>query len=87
MLFSLIDAPAIFFHPMNDVLHEYLDDFVVVDLNDVVFYSASLKDHICHLKKVMARLREHQLFLRLEKCEFGQRSIKILGHLISEGEV
>ena len=49
--------------------------------------SITQEDHICHLKKVFYRLREHQLFVKLEKCEFAQRSIKFLGHLISQGEV
>ena len=85
--FDLTNAPATFCRLMNDVYYEYLDDFVVVYLGDVVVYSESLEDHICHLKKVFCRLREHQLFVKLEKCEFAQRSIKFLGHLISLGEV
>lgn len=34
------------------IFHEYLDDFVVVYLDDVVVYSRSLEYHICHLNNV-----------------------------------
>lgn len=59
MPFGLTNAPATFCHLMNDVFHDYLDDFVVVYLDDVVVYNRSLEDHICHLKRVFCRLREH----------------------------
>lgn len=49
MPFGLTNAPATFCHLMNNVFHEYLVDFVVVYLDDVVVYSRSLEDHICHL--------------------------------------
>lgn len=36
---------------MND-LYEYLDDFVVVYLDDIVIYSRNVRDHIIHISKV-----------------------------------
>jgi len=39
----------------------------VVYLNDTVIYSESLEDHLEHLKKVLSRLREHQLYVKKEK--------------------
>ena len=44
---------------MNDVLVDYLDDFVVVFLDDILIYSKTLKDHAIHLKKVLQKLRDH----------------------------
>jgi len=87
MPFGLTNAPATFFNLMNIVFHEYIDVFVVVYLDDVVVYSESLEDHLCHLRMVLSRLREHQLYIKLEKCEFAQRSMLFLGHQISKGEV
>ena len=72
MPFGLTNAPATFCNLMNDVFYEYVDRFVVVYLDDIVIYSESLEDHLEHLRKVLFKLREHQLFIKKEKCEFAQ---------------
>jgi len=83
MPFRLTNAPAIFCNLMNDVLYEFLDEFVVVYLEDIVIFSRSMDDHVVHLDKVMRRLREHKLFGKKEKCEFACSEITFLGHLVS----
>lgn len=55
-------------------------------MDDVVVFSESLVDHIGHLKLVLSRLWEHQLYLKLESAN-SQETIKFLGHDISEDEV
>ncbi|CAL5371561.1 unnamed protein product [Camellia sinensis] len=87
MPFGLTNAPATFCNLMNDVFNDYVDQFVVVYLDDIVIYSESLEDHLSHLRKVFSRLREHQLYVKKEKCEFAQREIKFLGHVICKGHV
>lgn len=57
---------------MNNVLFEYLDDFVVVYLDGIVIYSCSLEEHVSHLKVIRSRLREYMLYVKMEKCEFAQ---------------
>src|SRR5262249_53090735 len=57
---------------MNQVFHDYFDKFVVVYIDDIVVYSASMEEHLVHLKLVFDRLRKHQLYVKMEKCEFGQ---------------
>lgn len=56
---------------MNGVFHKYIDKFVVVYLDDIVIYSSTLKGHVEHLKKVFDKLREHKLFVKLEKFSFA----------------
>ena len=51
--FGVSNAPAPFMNLMNDVLADYLDDFVVVFLDDILIYSKTLKDHVIHFKKVL----------------------------------
>jgi hypothetical protein len=85
MPFGLTNAPATFCTMMNEVFQEYLDKFVVVYLDDIVIYSSTLEEHVEHLKKVFAKLREHKLFVKLEKCSFAQEKIKFLGHIIQQG--
>jgi len=55
---------------MNETLHEYLDIFVTVYLNDILIYLENEKEHVEHVKKVLAKLRANSLLLKLEKCEF-----------------
>ena len=64
MPFGLTNALATFFTLMNHVFQEYLDNFVVVYLDDIVVYSKTLEEHQEHLRKVFAKLREHHLFVK-----------------------
>lgn len=73
MPFGLTNAPTTFCNLMNNVLFEYLDDFVVVYLDDIVIYSCSLEEYLIHLKVVLSRLREYQIYVKMEKCEFAQQ--------------
>ena len=72
---------------MNDVLYDFLDDFVVVYLDDIVIYSKTFDDHLMHLKVVLQRLRDHELYIKMEKCEFAVQEVKFLGHLVGHHEV
>jgi hypothetical protein len=46
-----------------------------------------MDDYVVHLNKVLRRLREHELFMKKEKCEFACFEITFLGHLVSFGQV
>src|SRR6266498_3013466 len=67
---------------MNYVLHDYLNDFVVVYLDDILVYSDTFEKYLAHLRKVFIKLREANLVIKLKKCKFGQRKIKFLGYTI-----
>src|SRR6266498_3618289 len=82
MPFGLTNASATFQRLMNYVLHDYLNDFVVVYLDDILVCSDTFDKHINHLRKVFTKLREVNLVIKLKKCKFGQRKIKFLGHTI-----
>ena len=60
---------------MNNVFHEYLDQFVVVYLDDIVIYNTTLVEHKVHLKLVFNKLRQNQLYVKKEKCAFAQTCI------------
>ncbi|XP_015084310.1 uncharacterized protein LOC107027747 [Solanum pennellii] len=87
MPFGLTNAPATFCNLMNNVLFDYLDDFVVVYLDDIVIYSRTLEEHVNHLSLVLSQLRKYTLYVKMEKCEFTQQEIKFLGHLVSKNQV
>jgi len=67
---------------MNDIFREWLDDFVVVYIDDILIYNGSLEEHAEHLRKVFQKLRENKLYAKLEKCEFGETEVDFLGHRI-----
>jgi hypothetical protein len=87
MPFGLCNAPATFMQVMNDVLRPFLDDFVIVYLDDILIFSKSREDHIEHVKRVLDVLRKEQLFLKFSKCEFGKTSLIYLGHIVGGGEL
>ncbi|KAL0378357.1 UNVERIFIED_CONTAM: RNA-directed DNA polymerase [Sesamum radiatum] len=72
MPFGLTNAPATFSTLMNLVLHGFLDEFVVVYLDDIVIYNGTLAEHVEHLRQVLTRLREHELYAKVSKCSFAQ---------------
>jgi len=82
--FGLTNAPATCCNLMNDVFYGFVDCFVVVYLDDIVIYSESLEDHLEHLRKVLSKLREHQLYVKKEECEFAQQEIMFLRHKVSK---
>ncbi len=84
MPFGLTNAPTTFCTFMNDIFREWLDDFVVVYIDDILIYSSSLEEHAEHLRKVFQRLRENKLYAKLEKCEFGVTEVDLLGHRITQ---
>jgi hypothetical protein len=83
MSFGLTNASAFFMNLMNSVFMGYLDKFVVMFIDDIIIYSQSEEEHVDHLKMVLQRLREHQLYAKLSKCEFWIDEVMFLGHIIN----
>ena len=85
MPFGVTNALAQFVNMMNDSLGEYLDKFVVVFLDDALNYFANPQDHADHLRKILGKLREHQLFAKASKCGILKISVEFLGQQICRG--
>ena len=83
MSFGLTNAPAYFMSMMNKVFMEFLDKFVVVFIDDILAYSKNEEEHKEHLRLVLEKLREHQLYAKFSKCEFWLKEVGFLGHVIS----
>ena len=84
MSFGLTNAPAYFMYLMNSVFMPELDKFVVVFIDDILVYLENEQDHAEHLRVVLTRLREHQLYVKFSKCEFWLKKVPFLGHILSE---
>ena len=83
MPFGLTNAPAEFMDLMHRVFQPYLDKFVVVFVDDILFYSQFERDHEDHLRIVLQLLRDHRLYVKFNKCEFWLAKVRFLGHVVS----
>jgi hypothetical protein len=83
MSFRLTNALAHFTYLMNSVFMPDLDKFVVVFIDDILIYSKNEEEHAQHLRVVLTRLREHQLYAKFSKCVFWLEEIQFLGHVLS----
>jgi Reverse transcriptase (RNA-dependent DNA polymerase) len=72
---------------MNDIFSEYLYEFVMVYIDDILIFSLTAEDHLRHVELILARLRQNQLFAKLSKCEFNRASLPFLGHAVGQGGV
>ncbi len=87
MPYGLANAPSIFQDFMHEVLREFLHRFVIVYIDDVLIYSRSQAEHRQHVAEVLQRLREHQLYLKAEKCTFHLSSVQFLGYNIDRSGI
>jgi predicted metallopeptidase len=82
MSFGLTNAPAYCMNLMNKVFMEYLDRFVVVFIDDILIYSKSDSGHVEHLKLVLQKIRDKQLYAKYSKCEFWIDEMPVLEHIM-----
>jgi len=87
MLFKLINESAFYQHYMNDVLFKYLHQFCQIYLDDIIIYSKILKKHKQHVRLILNRLREADLLIDINKCEFHVQKTIFLELLISIKEL
>ena len=69
MPFGFTNAPTSFMNLMNRVFRPYIDQFVVVFIDDILVYSKDAQEHEKHLRIVMKTLREKKLYAKLSKCD------------------
>ena len=87
MPFRLTNAPAAFMDLMHRIFQPYLDQFVVVFVDDILIYSQSEWEHEYHLRIVLQLLRDHQLYAKFSKCRFWLTEVRFLGHVVSASGV
>ena len=83
MPFGLTNAPAAFMDLMNKVFHPYLDQFVIVFIDDILVYSKNVDEHAMHLQIVLQTFNDRELYAKFFKCEFWLNEVVFLGHVIS----
>eukprot|EP00731_Ephydatia_muelleri_P014418 Em0008g138a len=86
MPFGLCGAPATF-QRMMDRLLRGAEEHAAAYIDDLVIYSQTWEEHICHLRDILTRLRAAKLTARPEKCQLGMRHCTYLGHVVGCGRV
>ena len=86
MPFGLTNAPTAFMDLMNLVFLLYVDQFVMVFIEDILVYSKDQENHDMHLRVVLETLKKERLYAKLSKCEFLLRKCLSLGTLYQKNE-
>ena len=87
MPFGLTNASTVFMDLMNRVFQPYMDQFVVIFIDDILVYSKDAQEHEQHLKIVLQTLRGKKLYAKLSKCDFWLKEVSFLGHIVlAEGK-
>ena len=69
---------------MDDVLRPFTNSFVVVYLDDILILNRTWEEHMQHIQQVLGTLRQHKLYVNLEKCSFGMTMVQYLGYIVYE---
>ena len=83
MSFDLTNAPTVFMALMSRVFAPYLDQFVIIFIDDILVYSKSEREHSHHLRIALQLLRDIQLYAKLGKCDFQLQQVAFLGHIVT----
>src|SRR6266513_4403366 len=87
MSFELTNVSATFQELINHMLYDHLNEFVIAYLNNILIYSENEEDHEKHVKEVLRKLQEKNLYLKSEKYEFHKQQVKYLEHIITTEEL
>ena len=79
---GLCNAPGTFMQLMNQTFADMLDKAVLCFLDDILIFSRTAEEHAKHLREVLTRLRDQELYVKMSKCAFMQREVAFLGHRI-----
>ena len=87
MLFELKNTSVTFQRLINDTLREYLDDFVITYLDDILIYSDDLEMHCSHMHKILRKLNKRALYVKKSKSKFEAKKIKFLDYIIQSEQI
>ncbi|KAK3509956.1 hypothetical protein QTP70_023785, partial [Hemibagrus guttatus] len=83
------------YHDLREVvksraMDEYIEEALAARyirplyIDDILIYSTSLEDHVCHVRMVLSHLLQHNLYVKFEKCKFHCKTITFLGYVLSQ---
>ena len=87
MQFGLINIPVIFQKRINSVLKEYLDEFVIIYLDNIIIYSNSKEEHFQYIEQVLQRLTDKKMLVAIKKYKFYIIKTKFYRFIIELGKL
>ena len=87
MLFELINASMMFQEYINKILVDYLNNFYIIYIDDILTYSESEKEHIWYVNWVLKRLQKHHLYVKLSKCKFHINKVSFMRFILTFNRV
>jgi hypothetical protein len=88
MFFGLTNSPATFQTMMNEYFRDLIRLlWVIIYMDDILIFSKTKEENIARTKQVLQRLKEHDLYLKPEKCTFWATEVEYLGMVVSENEI
>ena len=79
MPFGVTNAPSQFMHLVQDILRKYLDDFVIVFIDDILIFSRTIEEHCKHLRLVFQTLTEQHVYAKASKCLIHVQELEFFG--------
>lgn len=83
MPFGLTNAPATFQHLMTELFRDLVDVTVLIFMDDILIFSSDPAHHVDHVREVLKRLINNNLYVAIDKCEFSVTTTEYLGFIIS----
>ncbi|MBE6494758.1 MAG: hypothetical protein E7Z84_09185 [Methanosphaera stadtmanae] len=80
---GLCKDPGTFQREMNRIFFPLIGHCLFVYIDDLIVFSNSYEEHLDNLLEVFKIILENGLKLNLEKCNFFQNKVELLGHTIS----
>jgi Reverse transcriptase (RNA-dependent DNA polymerase) len=88
MFFGMCNSPATFQSMMDSIFKDLIEESIVIIYMDDIFLFVKTPEELeNNTKRVLQRLRENDLFLKLKKCEFRKEKVEWLGMIIQEGKI
>lgn len=87
MPFGLHSAGASFQRLLDKIIGPELEPKAFAYLDDLIIVSKTFEEHLEILREVFERLRRAGLKINPEKCHFGKRELRYLGHIVSEAGI
>ena len=90
LVFGCKTSPALYQRAMEELLDEFIngpDPFVFQFIDDTLIFSRTEEEHVQHMTLVLERLQAVDLQLNREKCLFGAKTVRYLGHMIGNNQV